>query len=269
MSPGTGAIWLALLLGWSTLGVLAALLTWRRHAGDLSLGLGLLVHVPHWAAWAVFTQAVRAVVARTPSLDARGLVLLHTAMATIVVLLHSAWVATWDLVALGDRVDLAWGAVVVAHLSQSAAWEALGYFAVLGAAALVARTLPPHLDRPAPVPDGTAAADRVVVVRQGPASVRIPVERIGHLEAAGNYVRLHTDQGRYAVRTTLGSMASELGERFHRVHRSRIVNLDWVERLESRGRWDKRVVLKDGAAVAASQEGWRRLQAVLGRRPEG
>lgn len=59
--------------------------------------------------------------------------------------------------------------------------------------------------------------------------------------AAGNYVELHTDSGRYLVRMTLADLAEHMDpSRFRRIHRSYVVNLDQIAGIQSdgHGAWD-------------------------------
>ena len=62
----------------------------------------------------------------------------------------------------------------------------------------------------------------------------------------GNYARLNTSQGRFRIRETLNNLASSLDPAsFARIHRSVIVNLRYVERLELTPEGGSSVVLRD------------------------
>ena len=77
----------------------------------------------------------------------------------------------------------------------------------------------------------------------------VPVENIVLISASGNYVRVHTAQRIYEVRETLSGTASKLSPAyFARVHRSHIVNLGYVCRLE-REEGELHLVLNNGVAV--------------------
>ena len=74
------------------------------------------------------------------------------------------------------------------------------------------------------------------------------------LQASGNYVNLHVRGHDYPLRSTLGGIASRLDpERFVRIHRSYIVNLDRIGSIEPLDTGDARVHLKDGATLPASR----------------
>ena len=95
-----------------------------------------------------------------------------------------------------------------------------------------------------------AEAVRRVVEAGGPApsgDVQIPVERGGvtrfisrseitHVEAQGDYARLHTADGSHLVRTPLSSLAEQWASAgFVRIHRSVLVALPHVEEVRSEG----------------------------------
>ncbi|HVS63255.1 MAG TPA: LytTR family DNA-binding domain-containing protein [Thermoanaerobaculia bacterium] len=85
------------------------------------------------------------------------------------------------------------------------------------------------------------------------------------LEAAGNYVDLHLADRRHAVRGSLAAIAARLDpDRFARVHRSAVVNLDWVVELVPISHGDYRLVLRNGAEVKLSRRYRDRLPATLG-----
>ncbi|MCM1540131.1 MAG: LytTR family DNA-binding domain-containing protein [Blautia sp.] len=78
--------------------------------------------------------------------------------------------------------------------------------------------------------------------------VRIPLARIRYLEVMGNYVTIHGEKS-YSVKRTLGQMAELLDERFYRIHRSYIVNLQFVRKCTH-----TEVVLKDDASLPLSRK---------------
>jgi len=94
---------------------------------------------------------------------------------------------------------------------------------------------------------------------------RIPVKRAGRvdlvdvvsiewLEAADNYVVVHTASARYIVRDTLAGLVAVLDPaRFMRVHRSAVVALAHVRQLELVARGDWTAHLKSGRTVPVSR----------------
>lgn len=85
------------------------------------------------------------------------------------------------------------------------------------------------------------------------------------IEAAGNYAKVHTGGGRsYLVRETLESVQTRLGpDRFVRLHRSALVNLDGIQELVYEGAGEISTVLKSGRRLPTSRSYRERLEAAL------
>jgi two-component system, LytTR family, response regulator len=84
------------------------------------------------------------------------------------------------------------------------------------------------------------------------------------VDAADNYVRLHAGGRAHFVRDTLKAFSAKLRpDRFVRVHRSIIVSLDHIQRLEPHGHGEYMITMRDGSRVASSRSYSDRLQALL------
>jgi len=95
---------------------------------------------------------------------------------------------------------------------------------------------------------------RRLYVRVGGRIIPVPVEKILHCEARGDYVALHTAEGCYVVNTSVEYLAERLSpESFVRIHRSRIVNLEAVEAFERHDDKRVRARLTNGTTVVASR----------------
>lgn len=93
-----------------------------------------------------------------------------------------------------------------------------------------------------------------LVVKAGEAWVPVPLASVFRLSAEDKYVRLHTAQGQHLVRQTLRALEGRLdAARFVRVHRSEVVSLDAVARLEPYTHGDGILVLRDGSTVVLSR----------------
>ncbi|MCI0570790.1 MAG: LytTR family DNA-binding domain-containing protein [Myxococcaceae bacterium] len=93
-----------------------------------------------------------------------------------------------------------------------------------------------------------------LVVKVGEAWVPLRLEHVLRLSAEDKYVRLHTEQGQHLVRQSLRALEERLdAARFVRVHRSDIVNLEAVARLEPWTHGDGILVLRDGSTVVLSR----------------
>ena len=95
----------------------------------------------------------------------------------------------------------------------------------------------------------------------------IKVETIVWIEAESQYVRLHLKDKSFLVREptmTMRRLESRLDpERFVRVSRSHIVNLDWVVALRTEAPSKRYALLIGGRELAVSPSRWERLKSVL------
>ena len=103
-----------------------------------------------------------------------------------------------------------------------------------------------------------------VVVRDGSRVHIIPVERLDAVEAQDDYVALKSGGKSYLKPQSLTSLAAALDPgRFVRVHRSHLVRLDAIARLEALARGSHVAILADGSRVPVSREGHTRLKELL------
>lgn len=82
---------------------------------------------------------------------------------------------------------------------------------------------------------------------------RVALNAIEYVDAQGNYARLNTTGGRYLIRETMARMETRLGGAFLRVHRSLIVRLDAIERVQGAGKGGFWIVMKSGARLRAGR----------------
>lgn len=93
-----------------------------------------------------------------------------------------------------------------------------------------------------------------IVVRAGGRVLFLRVDEIDWIEAAGNYVRLHSGAEEYLYRETLTRMEAALDPvRFARIHRSSIVNVERIKELHPLFRGDYTVILRDGCELTLSK----------------
>lgn len=93
-----------------------------------------------------------------------------------------------------------------------------------------------------------------LLVKSGDSWVPLKLERVLRLSAEDKYVRVHTEDGEHLVRQSLKTLEERLDPaKFIRVHRSEIVNLDAVARLEPWSHGDGILVLHGGATVVLSR----------------
>jgi two-component system, LytTR family, response regulator len=103
-----------------------------------------------------------------------------------------------------------------------------------------------------------------LVVRQGARVHVIPAEKLDYAEAQDDYVGLHSEGKSHLKQQTLSDLESSLDPaRFVRIHRSYLLNLDRLSRIESEGGEPKAVVLADGTRLPLSRSGYGRLKGML------
>lgn len=103
-----------------------------------------------------------------------------------------------------------------------------------------------------------------VVVRDGTKVHIIPIAKLDYAEAQDDYVALASEKRKYLKQQTIASLEAALDpKQFLRVHRSYIVNLERVARIEPYGKDSKVVILIDDTRLPVSRTGYDRLRAVL------
>ena len=124
--------------------------------------------------------------------------------------------------------------------------------------------------QPLPVPEIVASARppgaslERILVRQGPRVHVIPADKLDYAEAQDDYVSLHAEGKAHLKQQTLSDLEGSLDpERFVRIHRSYLLNLDRLSRIDSEGGEPKAVVLNDGSRLPLSRSGYGRLKGLL------
>lgn len=106
--------------------------------------------------------------------------------------------------------------------------------------------------------------NRVVVKINGRIKI-IPVQDIHYLEAADDYVKIVTQEGAFLKNKTMAFFEKTLdAQQFIRVHRSYILNVSQITRLDPYEKETYLAVLKSGSKILVSKTGYPRLKEVLG-----
>jgi len=115
----------------------------------------------------------------------------------------------------------------------------------------------------------------LVSVPPSTAPIRFPVRANGEIyfikaddvdwiDAEGNYVALHAGGRRHLVRETIKSLEARLDPaKFVRVHRSAIINLDRLRKLQPYFHGEYVITLQDGTTLTSSRTYSDRLRALL------
>ncbi len=113
---------------------------------------------------------------------------------------------------------------------------------------------------------GMKKTDRLVFKQNGRV-IFIRIETIDWLGAEGNYVRLQAGSDSHLLRETLTGLEAQLpADKFMRISRSSIVNLDRVKELQPLFYGDYVVILQNGSRMNMSRNYRERLEALLSRR---
>ena len=101
-------------------------------------------------------------------------------------------------------------------------------------------------------------------MRDGTRVFIIPVAKLDYAEAQDDYVALAADGKKHLKQQTISSLESALDPlRFMRIHRSYIVNLERVVKVEPYAKDSHVAVLSGGAQLPVSRAGYARLRAFL------
>jgi len=104
-----------------------------------------------------------------------------------------------------------------------------------------------------------------IVVKKGANIVIIPVHKVHYLEAYDDYVKIHTAEGFYLKKKTMSHFEQSLNPlQFVRVHRSYLIHLQELTRIEPLEKDSHVALLKSGTRIPLSQSGYGKLKEMLG-----
>lgn len=104
-----------------------------------------------------------------------------------------------------------------------------------------------------------------IVVKNGSKIKIIPVHDVYYLEAADDYVKIHTSEGYFLKNKTMNHFEQTLDKvQFARCHRSYIVNVQQITRIDPYEKDNHVAILRSGAKVPVSRSGYGKLKEVLG-----
>ncbi len=109
-----------------------------------------------------------------------------------------------------------------------------------------------------------AQNNRIVVKENGKIKI-IPNASIQYLEAADDYVKIHTAEGCFLKKKTMQYFDNSLPpQEFIRIHRSYIVNAQLITRIDLHEKDSHLALLTTGARLPVSKAGYLKLKEVLG-----
>jgi two-component system LytT family response regulator len=109
----------------------------------------------------------------------------------------------------------------------------------------------------------TTPAERVLI-RDGAQVHVIPVEKIDYVEAQDDYVCFRAEGKQYLKDQTMGALEATLDpNRFVRIHRSYLLNIERIARVELYAKDSRVAILRDGTKLPVSRAGYARLAKLL------
>ena len=103
-----------------------------------------------------------------------------------------------------------------------------------------------------------------VVIKDGSKISIVPVETIKWIEAQDDYVMINSDIGRFLKQKTMKYFENHLDENaFIRIHRSYIINVDFIQHLEQTGKESYQIIMKNGKQFPVSKTGLNKLKNTL------
>ncbi len=102
-----------------------------------------------------------------------------------------------------------------------------------------------------------------IFVRDGNRILPIPLASLERAQGADDYVTISTTMKQYLISVRLSDLEGRLkGANFLRIHRSHLVNLEYVASIEPYDAARLQVVLKSGVRIVASRTGSKRLRDI-------
>jgi hypothetical protein len=193
----------------------------------------------------------------------------HVAASLLVAGLSTAWFSavSSQISPFLDAPDTRFGVfrwffVFWAFASFLGYWAIVGFVAMAWPPATEAPVTPPPTQGP-PSSAGPAAppAPHRLVLESGGATHVVGARDIDWIEAQDYYAVVHAGERAIWVKRSLDDLSAELEPAgFLRVHRSTLVNLDRLERIEKDERGQPVVVLRGGVRRRGSQSRWQQLR---------
>jgi len=271
-------LWVGWLSFWTVLGLAFAaqvfLAGQRLGQPSDTWGQAIRMSLPDWYVWGLFALLVARLKQRVP-IDAISWgynFAFHVAVSLLVALAHlaiSVPLQTVLQVVAGEPRHIS--TYFVNNFATVYLWNVVVYWSILAGvhARDYRRDLREHRRRAAELEARLQELHATAAVAEEPAARRHP-ERllvaedgrsffvrtadVDWIEAARNYVRLHAGDRVHTVRTTLATLEARLDpERFRRINRSALVNLDRVREVQPWFHGDAVVILESGARVSLSR----------------
>ena len=103
-----------------------------------------------------------------------------------------------------------------------------------------------------------------MLIRDGSQVHVLPVEKIDYVEAQDDYVCFKSEGKQYLKDQTMTALEATLDpRRFVRIHRSYLLNIERIARVELYAKDSRLAILRDGIRLPVSRAGYARLARLL------
>ncbi len=113
------------------------------------------------------------------------------------------------------------------------------------------------------IDENTALIERIVIKKASQLIV-VPIENIYYIESQDDYVMIYDEKANYLKQKTMKYFESVLDkEKYIRIHRSYIVNIEKIQKLELYEKDSYLVILKNEVQLKASRSGYQNLKVLF------
>jgi two-component system LytT family response regulator len=106
----------------------------------------------------------------------------------------------------------------------------------------------------------------VLAIKDGSEVTRVPISSIQWIDAAGDYMCVHTNDNTHIMRRTMKELEDELDpKRFVRAHRSAIVNISFVSKLISHVSGEYHLMMENGTELKVSRSHRDRVKDMINK----
>ncbi len=103
-----------------------------------------------------------------------------------------------------------------------------------------------------------------IVVKTNNKIIIIPTEKVSYLEAQDDYVKIFSELGKHLKNKTMKFYEENLDTNtFFRVHRSYIVNINFIEQMDLFEKETYRIIMNDGTKIPVSRTGYSKIKKII------
>lgn len=110
-----------------------------------------------------------------------------------------------------------------------------------------------------------SSSSQKIIIKSGGKIYFLKPEEIIWLEAQDYYIKIHTKNASYLVRESLKKMETELPQNFIRIHKSSIVNVDYIQVIEPHFRGDYHLTLTNKQELRISRNYRENINKYIGK----